>query len=212
MWRFIATCFALLALAFYLLSGGASYTPAPGSLQAVQAARESGTPQARTAPERPAAPSRSLAEVEATMDELRHAEARTEELSVTLASTRRDAAGIIEAEASRPKAELLGLQLPESIGRIGIADNSETREEDIEAALASALGQPDFAPAQLRWVKENTVDLRTGPGLSFDTVTLITKGTEVAVLEDPGHGWLKVRVTGGYQSGWVAEWLLVDPD
>ncbi len=209
MWRFIATSFALLGLAFYLLSGGADYEPAPGSLQAA-ADRE--RPQARTAPERPAPPSPSLAEVEATMDSLRRAEAETEDLSVTLAATRLDGAGIIAAEASRPKAELLNLNLPESAMTGGTAGDTPAQDDGIAAALAAALGQTDHESADLRWVKESMVDLRVGPGLSFDTVTRITKGTEVAVLENPGHGWLKVQVTGGYQSGWVAEWLLVEPD
>ena len=34
MWRFILVTFAFLGSAFYYLSGGADYTPAPNSLQA----------------------------------------------------------------------------------------------------------------------------------------------------------------------------------
>lgn len=213
MWRFIVTSFALLGLAFYVLSGGADYEPAPGSLQAMA---DRVDPQPRTAPERPTPPSRNMAEIEATMDNLRRAEAKTEteELSVTLAATRMDGAGLIAAEANRPKGELLSLDLPDDPMTMtrDIAVNALADGNGVESALAVALGQPDYESSDLRWVGETMVDLRAGPGLSFDTVTRITKGTEVAVIEDPGHGWLKVQVTGDYQSGWVAEWLLVEPD
>lgn len=213
MWRFIVTSFALLGLAFYVLSGGADYEPAPGSLQAMADRVE---PQPRTAPERPAPPSRSMSEIEATMETLRRTEAKTEteELSVTLAATRMDGAGLIAAEANRPKGELLSLDLPDDPMTMtrDIAVNALADGNGVESALAVALGQPDYESSDLRWVGETMVDLRAGPGLSFDTVTRITKGTEVAVIEDPGHGWLKVQVTGDYQSGWVAEWLLVEPD
>ena len=40
----------------------------------------------------------------------------------------------------------------------------------------------------------------------------MSKGAEVAVLEDPGHGWLNVQVVDGYETGWVPEWLLTDPE
>lgn len=213
MWRFIVTSFALLGLAFYVLSGGADYEPAPGSLQAMA---DRPQPQGRTAPERPAPPSRSLAEIEATMDNLRRTEAKTEteELPVTLAATRMDGAGLIAAEANRPKGELLSLDLPDDPMTMtrDIAVDTLAEGNGVESALAVALGQPRYESSDLRWVGETMVDLRAGPGLSFDTVTRITKGTEVVVIEDPGHGWLKVQVTGDYQTGWVAEWLLVEPD
>ena len=213
MWRFIATSFALLGLAFYVLSGGAEYEPVPGSLQAMA---DRAQPQPRTAPERPAAPSRSMAEVEATMESLRRTESetetRSEDLSVTLATTRMDGAGIIAAEANRPKGELLTLDLPDSPMTTDATGDAPAQDDALTSALAAALGQPVYESSDLRWVKENMVDLRAGPGLSFDTVTHITKGTEVAVIEDPGHGWLKVQATDNYQTGWVAEWLLVNPE
>ena len=89
--------------------------------------------------------------------------------------------------------------------------NFET-QESIDAAVSAALGDPSVDPSQLRWVKEGMVDLRSGPGLTFDRVAQVTKGTEVAVLEDPGHGWLNVRIVDSYETGWLAEWLVTEPE
>lgn len=199
MWRFVLISFIVLGWAFYQLSGGADYKPAPNSLQARTDPTQPVPEDTRRAPE---LPSPALDAVEDTMAGLRATEAEARELSVTLAATRLDATGIIAAEASRPKAELLSLALPEP---------ARTGEAAIEAALSAVLDRPATDPAQLRWVKDGLVDLRTGPGPRFDTRAQISKGTEVAVLETAGNGWVKVRVTDAGQIGWVAEWLLVKP-
>lgn len=202
MWRFVLVSFVFLGWIFYVLSGGAAYKPAENSIQ-VQGRKSARTAEAETAPARSATESRTIAQVEAMMAGLQKAEAETERLSATLNAARRDGAGIIEAEASRPKAELLALELPER----KVEDDAA-----VEAAIAAAIGQVGPDPDQLRWVKENVVDLRSGPGLTFDKVAEITKGTEVAVLEDPGHGWLNVRIMDTYQTGWLAEWLVKKPE
>ena len=199
MWRFLLVSFVVLAVAFYELSGGSDYEPEPNSIQA-QAKIE--RPQPKPEPEAQPEEQRTLAEVEAFMEQLSETEAETDRLSVTLAAARTDGPSLYRAEAERPKAELLELEL-------------STPEEDaaaIEAAIAAAIGDVEVDPSQIRWIKENMVDLRTGPGLTFDRVTQITKGTEVAILEDPGHGWLNVRVMDNYQTGWVAEWLVMKPE
>ena len=203
MWRFVVVCFFALGWLFYELSGGADYEPSPNSLQ-VRA--ELVRPKARPQPQQSTRRERTLAQVEATMGQLEQAQAKTEKLSVTLAATRTDGLSIIEAETTRPKAELLALKLPPRQQAPDTATDTA-----IDAAITSALGMPPADPARLRWVKQTVVALRSGPGLTFDNVAQIAKGTEVAILEDPGHGWLKVQVSGGYQTGWLAEWLLTAP-
>lgn len=200
MWRFVLVSFVALGWSFYVLSGGADYEPVENSIQ-VQSTIEKPEPEAE--PETVSRNSQTLAQVEAMMDSLEKTEESTEELSVTLAATRTDGPGIIQAEASRPKAELL---------KMNISDRKFETQESIDAAVAAALGDPSVDPSQLRWVKEGMVDLRSGPGLTFDRVAQVTKGTEVAVLEDPGHGWLNVRVMDSYQTGWLAEWLVTEPE
>lgn len=211
MWRFLLIGFAFLGVSFYVLSGGASYEPAPNSLQA----------QAKLPPDERInyrAPKvedvgqdepQTLAEVVTSFEALGTAQDDAEDLALTLASVRTDATGLLEAEASRPKAELLNMALPETT--FEIRTNTEEDQSAIDAAVAAALGEVTFDASQIRWVKENIIDLRSGPGLTFDRVTQLTKGAEVAILEAPGHGWLNVQVVDGFETGWVAEWLLTDP-
>ncbi len=212
--RFVVLSFVFLGFAFYVLSGGSEYEPVPNSLQA----QAKLPPEDRIGYRAPAEPdaqpesARTLAEVEAVIDGLSETEANTEELSLTLATARSDATGLLEAEANRPKAELLTMDLPEETFEIEIRTEPDETEEAIDAAVAAALGEITFDDSQIRWVKETIIDLRTGPGLSFDRVTQVTKGTEVAILEDPGHGWLNVQLVDGFQTGWVAEWLLMKPE
>lgn len=203
MWRFVLVSFVALGWSFYVLSGGADYEPVENSIQVQSQIERPDPAPAETRQETMNRQLQTLAQVEAVMNGMEETEAETEELSVTLAATRTDGPGIIEAEANRPKAELLTMN---------ISDRSFESQESIDAAVASALGDPSVDPSQLRWVKEGMVDLRSGPGLTFDRVAQITKGTEVAVLEDPGHGWLNVRIVDSYETGWLAEWLVTEPE
>ncbi|MEO0752032.1 MAG: SH3 domain-containing protein [Pseudomonadota bacterium] len=212
MWRFVVICLAFLAVAFYVLSGGASYAPAPNSLQA-QAKLPLEERISYRAPSEAEAPRQTttLQEVASSFENLDAAEDETEELALTFAAVRSDATGILEAEASRPKAELLNMALPETTFQIRSTQEDTQDDTAIDAAVAAALGEVTFDDSQIRWVKENIIDLRSGPGLTFDRVMQVTKGAEVAVLEDPGHGWLNVQVVNGFETGWVAEWLLTEP-
>lgn len=211
MWRFVLISFAALALTFYQLSGGADYRPAPNSIQARAGLVR---PRARPTPQADDRRARAMAEVTASMEALGQTAARrgkrTAAVSVRRAAPRRDAISILRAEASRPKAELL--DLPAAARSAPAApQGGDAADPAIEAAIAAAMGEVVVDPSRIRRVKENLVDLRTGPGLSFERVATLAKGTELGILEDPGNGWLKVRVLNGYQSGWLAEWLLTEP-
>jgi hypothetical protein len=186
MWRFLLVSFAVLGWAFYELSGGADYAPAPNSLQA---RGDTERPEAPPPGKEAAQATRTLAEREALITEPDAAEGTAEALPVTLATPR-------TAPADR-------------------APPDQAAEGDagaIDAAIAAAMGEAPADAATRRRVKDGSVELREGPGLSFDTVTRLSRGTEVAVVEDPGHGWLRVRLADGYRTGWLAEWLVTAPE
>lgn len=64
------------------------------------------------------------------------------------------------------------------------------------------------APADMRKVTGNRVNMRGGPGTGYSVVGKLTKGAEVEVLRDPGTGWLKLRSVESGQVGWMADWLV----
>ena len=52
------------------------------------------------------------------------------------------------------------------------------------------------------------VNMRQGPGQNFDIVAKLTSGEKVEILQDPGDGWVKLRVSKNGNEGWMADFLL----
>lgn len=55
-------------------------------------------------------------------------------------------------------------------------------------------------------VTGNNVNVRTGPGTNFPSITKVNKGTTVT-LRDQAFGWYKVVLQDG-TTGWIASWLV----
>ena len=80
----------------------------------------------------------------------------------------------------------------------------------LETPLTMTDATPEPTPAftDLRVVTGSSVRMRSGPGTSNDIITSLTRGTEVAVLEDGGNGWVRLQVVETGAEGWMAERLL----
>ncbi len=70
--------------------------------------------------------------------------------------------------------------------------------------LASSGTTPDFAPVPV-WIKENVVNVRSGPSVGYSMVGQLTKGDKIYVISSQGD-WRKCRTPNGY--GWVLRELL----
>lgn len=55
-------------------------------------------------------------------------------------------------------------------------------------------------------VDASVVNVRTGPGLSYDIMTQVTGGEKVTMLSEENE-WYKVRLSND-QIGWIASWLI----
>ena len=55
-------------------------------------------------------------------------------------------------------------------------------------------------------VDASVVNVRTGPGLSYDIMTQVTGGEKVTMLTEENE-WYKVRLSND-QIGWIASWLI----
>ncbi len=78
-----------------------------------------------------------------------------------------------------------------------------------ETTTQTAAAAPAPATAlDLRAITGNRVNMRRGPGTDYGVVAKLSEGTEVEVLQDPGNGWLELRVTSDDTIGWIADWLV----
>lgn len=67
----------------------------------------------------------------------------------------------------------------------------------------------DETPApDIRTVAGSRVNMRMGPATSYNVVLRLTRGTRVLVLQEPGNGWVKLRVEESGRVGWMASRLL----
>ena len=72
--------------------------------------------------------------------------------------------------------------------------------------------QPEEPVADVRTVSANHVNMRHGPGTTYDVVTRLKLGDEVEVLDDSGTGWLRLRLVSDRTVGWISASLISKPE
>ena len=169
MTRFVLLSFAFLGWAFYEVSGGQDFAPAPPARISAQIA----TPE----PEPPALTEDSIDISEALAADSQPA---PEPLPIALVS----------APAPTPEAE-----------RIALTPSPEELEQ------AAAYEAP---PADIREVRGNRVNMRSGPGTGYSVLVTLTRGEAVEVLRESENGWAKLRVVETGRIGWMSARLLGD--
>jgi hypothetical protein len=85
-------------------------------------------------------------------------------------------------------------------------------EEKIEAvtevaAVLETVVEEEPA-ADMRKVTAARMNMRQGPGQNFSVVAKLNNGDEVEILQDPGDGWVKLKVMDSGRIGWMADFLL----
>ncbi|MEO1140465.1 MAG: SH3 domain-containing protein [Pseudomonadota bacterium] len=88
-------------------------------------------------------------------------------------------------------------------GAIELFEQQTARQELRKEAEAAARAAMD-----VRYITGTVVNMRGGPGTEYQKVTSLTEGTEVAVLQSPGNGWLELQVVDTGETGWMADWLV----
>lgn len=84
-------------------------------------------------------------------------------------------------------------------------------EDKVEAVTeVAAVVEPvvEEDPVDMRKVTAARVNMRQGPGQHFSVVAKLNSGDEVQILQDPGDGWLKLKVQESDRVGWMADFLL----
>ena len=75
------------------------------------------------------------------------------------------------------------------------------------APLVPSTGETETVKSAVGIINGTNVNVRTGPGTNYPSVTKLDKGTEVT-LKDQAFGWYKVILPDGTTTGWVAGWLI----
>ena len=203
MWRFIFVTFAFLGSAFYFLSGGAEYAPAPKSIQA-RAQAEGATLFAWPDPAQTRTQTRVAVAARQTSNATDDTTVSRSVVSLNdlslAAKARPDAVHLHLASADGGQAHLPKLTTAAAKPGVGPSDEGTTAIPR-DVTVASPIGD-------VRKVSGSSVNMRSGPGTKFGRLARLTGGTRVAVLRDPGDGWLKIRVVDTGRVGWMADWLV----
>ncbi len=233
MWRLMFVTFGFLGFAFYELSGGASYEPAPNSLQARGWSEPAPQPsagqaemtaaRAATQTSRPAIETPDEeAEVDRIAEQAARAKAAQEEAGVILASVFADGAASTGGAAGADLAAIAAIDaaVREVIESAAFETPLDQPVFSLETYAAnSAQGftisrptAPDLEPGNesedLRQVTGEVANMRTGPGTEFESFGRLTRGTQVTVLAEPGNGWVMLEVPTTGETGWMADWLV----
>jgi len=170
MTRFVFLSFIFLGWAFYEVSGGNSFEPAPP--ERLTRLQDDAEQERRDRPgndEESVDISAALAAESAPMPE-------PEPIS------------IVTAPAPTPAQERVALiPAPEELAKLTVV------EED---------------PADIREVRGNRVNMRSGPGTRYSVLETLTRNTRVEILREPGNGWAKLQVVETGRIGWMAASLL----
>ena len=216
MWRFLLISFAVMGWAFYQLSGGADYRPAPNSLQAwaqyghkrpvqrpvqinvIALAPEVSDPDTGKITQTVT----SLAELETVTRGIKPKVHRGPD---DLVNTRADS----EQKALEPVAYEDAL-LEARVAQIPSLAEPSSVLASLETAAALPATSPDPAnpvirDLDLRHVVGNAVNVRAGPGLGHRRVASLARDAQVTVLQDPGDGWLEVRIVKTGDTGWMSD-------
>lgn len=81
-----------------------------------------------------------------------------------------------------------------------------TEVTEVAAVLETVVEEEPAA--DMRKVTAARVNMRQGPGQNFSVVAKLNNGDEVEILQDPGDGWVKLKVMDSGRIGWMADFLL----
>lgn len=185
MWKFILCSFAFLGWGFYELSGGGDFEP----------------------PKREVRIASALSTYDITPEQ---AESRMLNAAPSVAEPAVAVATNTAAEAEDVNAALVTASLATGTDLLENYDpEATTSASDTPAPQVTVVEDvPEEEPKDMREVTANRVNMRNGPSTRFQVLGKLTRGQEVEILQDPGDGWVKLRVQDTGKIGWMAARLL----
>lgn len=186
--RLVVVTFALLAVAWYELSGGAEFEPGDVSLTLFAEPDYVGPVLFSGLLDGPGQGAR---------------QSRVRQAAVDVAETR--AIAIERAVATAPGADVVlasasGIDLP-NMPRRGFAPGAgqgAAFADDMAAAISASLVSPD-----IRQVADTRVPLYARPVEGAEALAELLRGEPVTVLRDGATGWVQLKTIDGGATGWA---------
>lgn len=216
--RFILLSFAFLGFGFYELSGGSGFDPETARSEAIEArqAREMVRLAALDAPvftpSPPTKPATTVAKASSTNDTIQVTRNSLDLVSIDAIEDGQEAqasdvpsletTAVTVAETEEPK-ETLSIAALEN----DVPSNDNFAFSGNKQVASSNGGQQQI---DIRSIKGDLVNMRSGPGTDYDVVDQLAQATQVEVLTNSGNGWVELRPLEGGATGWIAEFLLTD--
>jgi uncharacterized protein YgiM (DUF1202 family) len=94
---------------------------------------------------------------------------------------------------------------------------SATQKPASEVVMPSIAVDAAYSPepetvVDMRFITGKSVNMRNGPGTGYSVTDRLVSGQQVQVLQEPGNGWLKLKVLETGHVGWMADWLVSDAE
>lgn len=219
--RFVVLSFIFLGLGFYELSGGGDFDPQEARAAAVdariaRAAEKTGTlvaavsrPSAETA-ERAVPPAASPDDT-VTRTQLDLVSFEAVAADTAAASQISEAAASASAAPETPIAELATqAALEDEPLSLASLETPVAAPSGIQFSGSTqvAASTPTTGFSDIRSVKGDLVNMRSGPGTDYDVVDQLPQATRVEVISSNGNGWVELRRLDSSETGWIAEFLL----
>ncbi|MEP1200118.1 SH3 domain-containing protein [Tateyamaria sp.] len=218
MWRFILISFAFLGFVFYEMSGGGEFDSEELRLSRVETPPvvETSNPETTQTAQAPLQDPEDVTRVSLSLtsvnDVLRPTNLRTQRAKVIANADEVEQTGQVLSEAA-PAVILPSLIMDQSAVTT-VTFGQDANDQQIVAvsapAASAAPAAPEASPFDVRSVTGDSVNVRGGPGTDFSVVTRMVRGDKVEILQDPGQGWVQLRLVGGGPVGWMADFLLSD--
>lgn len=222
--RFILLAFGFLALAFFVLSGGADFDPAETRQASLEVRQQLEAARHDDAQMRVAALPKVTGPAPLTADQIVKEEG-VGGTKLNLASYKSSASPdssslpTINSEVVEDAAPLPDDAAPADLSLtapavIEVAQTTSVKQENSGISFAglsaSASSSNVTLPDNVRVISGSRVNLRAGPGTGFDVLDQLNADTRVEILEDAGNGWVQLRPVDGGPTGWIADFLLAD--
>lgn len=92
--------------------------------------------------------------------------------------------------------------------RVAVSAAKPAQQPTPDETSERPTADPEQPVTDIRQVRGTRVNLRNGPSTRYNVILKLTRGARVEILQEPGNGWVKLKVEDTGRIGWMASRLL----